>query len=171
MPLGKHFLIITDTFLPDNNAAAVQLYDLAIELLHQGNRVTVFTPLSSYFQRSHIENMDGINVVKLYSPNIRNVGGFLRFLFEVSMPFFMLYQLHKIKFDLKIFDGIISFIKLLAHIYFCFNSFLAIICRALGYILCSSINIFFESDSVLSFFKILTFFCNIISPESIFEVT
>lgn len=31
MPLGKHLLIITDTFLSDNNAAAVQLYDLVHE--------------------------------------------------------------------------------------------------------------------------------------------
>lgn len=101
--------------MPDNNSAAVQLYDLALELIHQGYRVTVFTPLSSYFQRSHIENMDGVHVVKLYSPNIRNVGGFLRFLFEVSMPFFMLYQLRKIKFDLKIFDGIIWYAPSIFH--------------------------------------------------------
>jgi len=31
LPLGKHFLIITDTFLPDNNEAAVQFITFHIK--------------------------------------------------------------------------------------------------------------------------------------------
>lgn len=111
----KNFLIITDTFFPENTSGAIQLYDLARELIRQGNRITVFTPFSSFKRRSLIENIDGIEVVKLFSPNIRSVKGSLRFLFEASMPFFMLNELRNIKFDLQNFDGIIWYAPSIFH--------------------------------------------------------
>jgi glycosyltransferase involved in cell wall biosynthesis len=90
-----HIALVTDSYPPLRNSAAVQLRDLAREFARQGHDITVIIP-APYQQDSWILNQsDGANVLSLKTPKIKNISHVRRTLGELVMPFAMLLQLRK----------------------------------------------------------------------------
>ena len=83
-----HILVFTDNFYPERNAPAARCYDHAIRWVQAGHKVTVLTSApnaprgqlfpgykNKLFQR---EDIDGINVVRVWTFMTANEGWFLR---------------------------------------------------------------------------------------------
>jgi glycosyltransferase involved in cell wall biosynthesis len=88
--LIKSIVLIADTYPPSRTSAALQIRDLAVEFLRQGIAPTVITPDSGLRSSSDITELDGIRVLRLKTPEYKNIGRIRRAISEVLMPFFMI---------------------------------------------------------------------------------
>ncbi len=83
-------LIIADTFVPLRTSGAVQLYDLSRELVLQGNEVTVLVPAgdagSPWYE---LEQLEGVQVLRLRAPRMKDVSYIRRLAAEWSTPYLM----------------------------------------------------------------------------------
>lgn len=89
MSTGSRIALIADTFPPLRTSGAVQLRDLSREFVRQGYQVTVMLPSSEQIQPWKIEEIDGVEVLRLKAPTIKDIGYIRRTLGEFLMPFFM----------------------------------------------------------------------------------
>jgi len=87
--------LIADTFLPLRTSGAVQLRDLAREFAHQGHLLTVMLPSPDQQDPWLLENIDGIQVLRLKAPRTKDIGYVRRTFGEFLMPFAMLGQFQK----------------------------------------------------------------------------
>ncbi len=87
--------LIADAFPPLRSSAAVQLRDLAHELVRQGHHLTVMIPASGLEKPWLLELMNGVEVLRLKAPQTKDVGYARRTLAEFLMPFVMLRNLRK----------------------------------------------------------------------------
>lgn len=87
--------LIADAFPPMRSSAAVQLRDLAHELVRQGHHLTVMIPASGLDRPWLLELMNGVEVLRLKAPQTKDVGYARRTLAEFLMPFAMLRNLRK----------------------------------------------------------------------------
>jgi glycosyltransferase involved in cell wall biosynthesis len=69
--------------------------DLAREFLNQGYDPVVLVPMNSPLSLWELEVMDGVQILRLSSPMMQDVGRFRRALSEIFLPLSMIYALKK----------------------------------------------------------------------------
>lgn len=82
--------IIADTFPPLRTSGAVQLRDLSVEFARQGHDTMVLVADPSINSRYAIENYCGVTVIRLKTPQSKDVNYARRMLAELTMPFAMI---------------------------------------------------------------------------------
>jgi hypothetical protein len=71
--LIKSIVLVADAYPPSRTSAALQLKDLAIEFLRQGITPTVITSDSSLRGLTAVTELDGISVLRLQTPEYKNI--------------------------------------------------------------------------------------------------
>ena len=88
-------VLVADAYPPSRTSAALQLKDLALEFLRQGITPTVITSDSGVSGFSEPTELDGICVLRLKTPEHKNIGRVRRAIAELQMPFFMIRNFRK----------------------------------------------------------------------------
>lgn len=99
--------LIADVFPPLNSSGAVQLRDLSLELVRQGHKPTVMIPVSDLWQPWLLEDLNGVQVLRLNAPRTRDTSYVRRTIGEFLMPFAMLRNLRKSPFAGVQWDGVV----------------------------------------------------------------
>lgn len=81
--------IIADTYLPLRTSGAVQLRDLAQELVRQGHAVTVLVPSTEIARPWALEMMNGVQVLRLKAFRTKDIGRVRRTISEALLSFAM----------------------------------------------------------------------------------
>lgn len=100
-------VLIADVFPPLRSSGAVQLRDLSLEMIRQGHKVTVMIPSHDIKEAWSLENMEGVEVVRLKAPRTRDIGYIRRTINEFLMPFAMLHNLRKSPISNMSWDGVV----------------------------------------------------------------
>ena len=103
----KHIALIVSAFPPLNISGAVQLRDLSQEFARQGYCPTVMVPTYDLERPWELENIDGVQVLRLKTPKIRDIGYVRRTLGELVLSFVMLRNIRKSPLCNMIWDGIV----------------------------------------------------------------
>lgn len=101
------FVLIADTFPPLRTSGAVQLRDLSREFIRQGHSLTVMLPSAILDQTWLLEEVGGVQVLRLKAPKTKDIGYVQRTLGELVMPFAMLKNLRKSPFADTQWDGVV----------------------------------------------------------------
>ena len=107
--------LIVDAYVPSRISAAVQMRDLAMELIAQGHQPTVLVPESQQKESWSLEILEGISVLRLRAFRTRDVGhlkpiGNVRRAFaEISLPFAMLWGFSRSPLANENWDGVVWF--------------------------------------------------------------
>ena len=99
--------LIADVFPPLRSSGAVQLRDLSLEFIRQGYKVTVMIPSYDIEEAWLLEDMEGVEVLRLKAPRTRDIGYIRRTINEFLMPFAMLHNLRKSPLSNMSWDGIV----------------------------------------------------------------
>jgi glycosyltransferase involved in cell wall biosynthesis len=86
---GVRLALIADTYPPLRTSGAVQLRDLSREFVRQGHELTVMLPTAGLAQPWTLEDIDGVQVLRLRAPRTKDIGYVRRTLAELAMPFAM----------------------------------------------------------------------------------
>lgn len=86
---------MADAYPPSRTSAALQLRDLAVEFLRQGITPTVISSSSEAHGSGELTELDGVCVLRLKTPEHKNIGRIRRAIAEVLMPFFMVRNFKK----------------------------------------------------------------------------
>ena len=103
----KSIVLVADAYPPSRTSAALQLKDLALEFLRQGIIPTVITTDSEARGCSELTELDGIHVLRLKTPEHKNIGRVRRAIAELLMPFFMIRNFKKSGFKNIKWDAVI----------------------------------------------------------------
>ncbi|MBL9030049.1 MAG: glycosyltransferase family 4 protein [Caedimonas sp.] len=106
----KHALriaLISTDYAPLCTSAAVQMRDLALEMLHQGHEPIVIIPCADIKTSWETEVMDGVTVLRLSALRTQDAGYIRRTLSEFSLSFLMLYRLRKSPFGMVCWDLVV----------------------------------------------------------------
>jgi glycosyltransferase involved in cell wall biosynthesis len=93
--LIRSIVLVADTYPPSRTSAALQLKDLALEFLRQGVIPTVITSDAGLQGSGDVTELDGIRVLRLKTPEHKNIGKLRRAMAEILMPFFMIRNFRK----------------------------------------------------------------------------
>ena len=107
--------IIADTFPPLRTSGAVQLRDLSREFVRQGHAVSVLLPETNQDENWRLEEIEGLQILRLKSPRSKDIGYIRRTLAELAMPFFMLKNLRKSPLALEQWDGVVWYSPSIFH--------------------------------------------------------
>lgn len=107
--------LIADTFLPLRTSGAVQLRDLSREFARQGHSLTVLLPSPDQQAPWVLEQMDGVQVLRLKAPRTKDIGYVRRTLGELAMPFAMLRQFLKTPLATEHWDGVVWYAPSIFH--------------------------------------------------------
>jgi glycosyltransferase involved in cell wall biosynthesis len=107
--------LIADTFPPLRSSGAVQLRDLAREFAHQGHALTVLLPSPDQQAPWALEQMDGVQILRLKAPRTKDIGYVRRTLGELAMPFAMLRQFRKSPLATEQWDGVVWYAPSIFH--------------------------------------------------------
>jgi glycosyltransferase involved in cell wall biosynthesis len=107
--------LIADTFPPLRSSGAVQLRDLAREFARQGHALTVLLPTPEQQEQWALEQMNGVNVLRLKTPRIKDISYIRRTLGELAMPFAMLRHFRKSPFAFEQWDGVVWYAPSIFH--------------------------------------------------------
>jgi glycosyltransferase involved in cell wall biosynthesis len=107
--------LIADTFPPLRNSGAIQLRDLAREFVRQGHSLTVLLPSADLQNAWVLENMDGLQVLRLKAPHTKDIGYVSRTLREFMMPYTMLNNLRKSPLKNESWDGVVWYSPSIFH--------------------------------------------------------
>lgn len=99
--------LIADAYPPLRTSGAVQLRDLSVEFARQGHEITVLVAVPDQEKSWHIENINGVRVVRLKSPKTKDIGYVRRTINEFIMPFAMLRNLRKSPLAQDKWDGVV----------------------------------------------------------------
>lgn len=99
--------LIADAYPPMRTSAAVQLRDLSRELVAQGHGVTVMIPDAHLSRDWALEELDGVNVLRLKAPPTKDVGLVRRTINECLMPAAMLRNLRCSPLAHAAWDGVV----------------------------------------------------------------
>lgn len=99
--------LIADVFPPLRSSGAVQLRDLSLEMVRQGHQVTVMIPDSHLERPWTVEDMKGVQVLRLKAPRTKDVGYARRTLNEFLMPLSMLKNLRASPYATTRWDGVV----------------------------------------------------------------
>ncbi len=111
----KHIVLITDAFPPSCTSGAIQVGDLARELVRHGHKVTVLVPASNQKDSWILEEYFGVKVLRLRSPRTKDIGYCRRTLAEILMPFAMLLQLRQSPLADQFVDGVVWYSPSIFH--------------------------------------------------------
>ena len=103
----KHIALIVSAYPPLNISGAVQLRDLSQEFVRQGYCPTVMVPTYDIERPWKLENIDGVQVLRLKTPKIRDIGYVRRTLGELVLSFMMLRNIQKSPLSNMIWGGIV----------------------------------------------------------------
>ncbi|WLI88039.1 glycosyltransferase family 4 protein [Massilia sp. R2A-15] len=98
--------LVADVFPPLRSSGAVQLRDLARELVRQGHEVTAMIASPDLQKDWQLESIDGVQVLRLRTPKTKDVGYLRRTIGELLMPFAMLRNLRRSPLAGQRFDGV-----------------------------------------------------------------
>lgn len=107
--------LISENFPPLRTSGAVQLRDLSREIARQGHCLTVLVPTAGLEGPWKIDDIDGYTVLRLRTPELKNVGRIRRTLNESLMPFFMLRGLRKSPLRSAKWDGVVWYAPSIFH--------------------------------------------------------
>jgi len=107
--------LIADTFPPLRTSGAVQLRDLSREFSRQGHSLTVLLPAPGQHAPWLLEELDGVQVLRLKAPRTKDIGYVRRTLGELLMPFAMLRQLRKSPLANERWDGVVWYAPSIFH--------------------------------------------------------
>ena len=99
--------LIADSFPPLRNSCAIQLRDLSREFVRQGHDIYVLTPSAEIKESFRIDFIDGIYLIRLKAPNIRDIGWIQRTLAELLLPFAMLKNFRNCPLKDERLDGVV----------------------------------------------------------------
>ncbi len=99
--------LIADTFPPLRTSGAVQLRDLSREFVRQGHRLTVMLPSADIDRPWSLEDVDGVQVLRLRAPRTKDIGYIRRAVAEWRMPFAMLRNLRRSPLSEAGWDGVV----------------------------------------------------------------
>lgn len=99
--------LIADTFPPLRTSGAVQLRDLSREFIRQGHEVVVILPTPNMIQPWLIEDVGGVQVLRLATTRIKDVNYIWRATGEFLMPFMMHRNFRKSPFANRVWDGVV----------------------------------------------------------------
>ena len=99
--------IVADVFLPLRSSGALQLRDLAMELKSQGHKITVIVAAPGLSPLWAIEDMSGVQILRLRTLKTRDRNYIARSVAEFFMPFMMLRAFRLSPLGGAHFDGII----------------------------------------------------------------
>lgn len=99
--------LVADVFPPMHSSGAVQLRDLAIEFAHQGYQITAIVAEPQLKNSWALENMNGVEVLRLRTPKTRDRSYIARTLGEFFMSYLMLWGLRQSPLASQKFDVII----------------------------------------------------------------
>ena len=108
-------VLVADTFPPLRTSGAVQLRDLSRELVRQGHQLSVLLPASDTDQAWRLDDWEGVRVLRLRSPKIKDVGYVRRTVSEFYMPFAMRRQLKRSLLAHELFDGVVWYSPSIFH--------------------------------------------------------
>jgi glycosyltransferase involved in cell wall biosynthesis len=100
-------VLIADTFPPLKSSGAIQIRDLSREFVRQGHELTVLLPSSVIKQPFIVENVDGVELIRLRSPRIKDLNYLRRTINEFITPFMMYLNLRKSRVDLQKLDAVL----------------------------------------------------------------
>jgi glycosyltransferase involved in cell wall biosynthesis len=100
-------LIVADTYPPARISGAVQLHDLAGEMVAQGYQATVLVPACDLRTPFVIEQVDGVTVLRVRAPKSKDVGLVRRALAEMRLPFALLRGLRSSVLAATHWDGVV----------------------------------------------------------------
>ncbi len=100
-------VLIADTFPPIKSSGAVQIRDLCREYVRQGHLMTVLLPSSVIKEPWSVENIDGVQLIRLRSPKSKDLNYLLRTINEFITPYLMYRNLQKSGFDFQKLDAIL----------------------------------------------------------------
>ena len=92
---------------PLRSSCAIQMRDLAQELLLQGHEPIVIAPTEELHEAWVSEVLDGVQVFRLAALKTMDIGYFRRALNEILLPFTMLYGLRKSNFPIVTLDAVV----------------------------------------------------------------
>jgi len=107
--------LIADTFPPLRTSGAVQLRDLSREFTRQGHALTVLLPSPDQHKPWSLEEIDGVQVLRLKAPRTKDIGYVWRTFGEFAMPFAMLRQFRKSPFSNERWDGVVWYAPSIFH--------------------------------------------------------
>lgn len=87
--------LISDVYSPQRSSGAVQLTDLSVEFARQGHAITVIVATPGLRTPWVIEDLNGVQVLRLRAPATRGKGHVCRAIGELLMPFEMLWNFRK----------------------------------------------------------------------------
>ena len=99
--------LIADAFPPLRTSGAIQLRDLSMEFVRQGDEATVLVPSPGLTVPGQVESWNGVRVIRLRSPRTKDIGYGRRTLGELLMPYFMLRNLRRIGLAYERWDGVV----------------------------------------------------------------
>lgn len=99
--------LIADAYPPMRTSGAVQLRDLAQELLRQGHFPTVMVPSADLPTQWHQDLLEGVPVLRLKALRTKDIGYARRTIGEFLMPFAMLRNLRKSPLADVRWDGVV----------------------------------------------------------------
>lgn len=91
----RRIALIGQHYPPLRTSAAVQLRDLAVELVRQGHQLVVIVPAEGLATLWSTETLDGIDVLRVRTPKMRDIGYVRRTLHEFAMPFLMAVRIRR----------------------------------------------------------------------------
>lgn len=109
MGISLRIALIADVFPPMRTSGAVQLRDLSLEFVKQGHKLTALIPSAKLDQPWLLEDMDGVQVLRLKSPRTKDIGYARRTIGELLMPFTMLRNMRKSPLAEVQWDGIVTY--------------------------------------------------------------
>lgn len=80
-------LVIVDTYVPERISAALQMHDLVKEMRRQGHHPTVVVPTATLTQDWSFEQVDEVDVLRIRTPQTKNIGKVRRALAEWWLPY------------------------------------------------------------------------------------
>lgn len=101
--------LISDVFPPFRSSGAVLVRDLSQEFVRQGHEVTVLIPSPELTEDWLVEIWNGVRVVRLKSPKIKNIGHVRRTIGEFLMPLAVLRNLRKSPVVKYRYDGVVCY--------------------------------------------------------------
>lgn len=107
MAKPMRIVLIADAYPPMRSSAAVQLRDLSQEMVRQGHNLTVMIPSSDLKQPWLLEEMHGVQVLRLKAPHTKDIGYVQRTINELLLPFAMLRNLRKSPLADVRWDGVV----------------------------------------------------------------
>ena len=83
----KELVVICDSFIPEKNSVAIQMYDLCKALIRQNFRVTVICPSSKIKASHEINKENSFSIIRIKNSSSKEKRKIFRAFIEMFVPF------------------------------------------------------------------------------------